>query len=297
MPRLHTLLDALAGRLERMDRLDGVAATLVDAGQKLRPPGPVTDVLSGVPAGHPAHPVLVTVPLGAWTSTTVLDIVGESTAARRTAGFGVLAALPAVATGFSDWMETDGAERRVGLVHAAVNDVGLVLQAASWWVRGRDRHALGVALSALGLAAVTVGGWLGGHLTYALGVGVDTTAFQKLPDDWTDVGALDELPEGTPVFVAAGDAPLVALRRGTRVSVLTDRCTHRGAPLHEGTLVDGCLECPWHGSRFDADTGAVVRGPATRPQVALQTRVRDGRVEVRQGDEPRTLRMNPVTAH
>ena len=42
------------------------------------------------------------------------------------------------------------------------------------------------------------------------------------------------------------------------------------------------------------DDGAVVRGPATRPAAAFETRVVAGRVQVRRSTEERTLRLNPV---
>ncbi len=44
-----------------------------------------------------------------------------------------------------------------------------------------------------------------------------------------------------------------------------ERCTHAGGPLSQGTLRGRIVECPRHGSRFDVATGAVLRGPATRP--------------------------------
>lgn len=293
MPRPNVLIEKLAERVERASSLDPVAAKVGALAQQLGP-GRVKDALSGTAAGHPVHPVLVTVPLGAWVTASVLDLAGERDAARRSVGFGVLAALPAVATGLSDWAETSGAEQRVGLVHAAVNDTGIAIYAASWLARHRDRHGLGAVLSAVGLAVVSVGGWLGGHLTYAQGVGVDTTAFQQYPDEWRDVAALVDLAEGTPTQLDGDGVPLVAVRRGDDVAVLADRCTHRGAPLHEGPVVDGCLECPWHGSRFDLSDGSVVRGPATRPQPVVEVRVVAGRVQVRRADEPRSLRTNPV---
>jgi len=79
---------------------------------------------------------------------------------------------------------------------------------------------------------------------------------------------------------------------GTIVA-LADRCTHRGGPLHQGTLEDGCIVCPWHGSHFALD-GSVVAGPATRPAAAYEVMVAEGQVMIRRADEPRTLRKNPV---
>jgi phenylpropionate dioxygenase-like ring-hydroxylating dioxygenase large terminal subunit len=109
------------------------------------------------------------------------------------------------------------------------------------------------------------------------------------------VAAEADVVSGRLLAASAGGVPVLLTRApdGTPV-VLADRCTHRGAPLHEGELRDGCIVCPWHGSEF-ALGGSVVRGPATRPQAAYEVQVVDGRVLVRRADEPRTLRTNPVS--
>ncbi len=72
--------------------------------------------------------------------------------------------------------------------------------------------------------------------------------------------------------------PLLVLRRGGTVNVLSDRCSHLSGPLHEGELEDGCVVCPWHGSTFRLADGSVRRGPATAPVPAFDTRVSSGRV-------------------
>ena len=61
------------------------------------------------------------------------------------------------------------------------------------------------------------------------------------------------------------------------------RCSHAGGPLDEGDVDDGhcTVTCPWHQSEFRLDSGAVVHGPATVPQVAYDVRVTGGRIEVR----------------
>ena len=121
---------------------------------------------------------------------------------------------------------------------------------------------------------MSAAGWLGGHLTYALGVGVDTTAFQSLPTDWTDAAELSAIGD-QPLGVDVGGVPVVLFRTAGGIAALAGRCTHRGGPLHEGQVSDGCISCPWHGSRFAAD-GAVRSGPATRPQPRLDTRAVNG---------------------
>jgi nitrite reductase/ring-hydroxylating ferredoxin subunit/uncharacterized membrane protein len=299
MPSLTGLLsrafDRVSDTLERADVLDSTADAVDSVARKL-PSGPVKDALSGSAIGHPAHPVLVQVPIGAFLSASFLDVLpGEATAARRLIGLGVLSSVPASLAGLSDWSDTGGAERRVGLVHMTLNSLALGLYGASWWARrdGRSGTA-GPVLAFAGLTVVSASGWLGGHLAYALGVGVDTTAFQKPPTTWTDALPEVNLTEGRPVVVTVEDTPVLVVRLNGQLHAIGDRCTHRGGPLHEGTITDGCVECPWHQSEFDLRDGAVVRGPATRPEPVFLTRVVDGLVQVRR-DEERSLRLNPTS--
>jgi nitrite reductase/ring-hydroxylating ferredoxin subunit len=106
------------------------------------------------------------------------------------------------------------------------------------------------------------------------------------------VAASDEVTVGFTQVRAGGVALLLTRVAGTPTA-LTDRCTHRGAPLSDGERRDDCVVCPWHGSTFELATGAVRRGPATRPQPAYEVREAGGRVSVRRV-EPRSLRTNPV---
>ena len=279
----------LVERLERTDALDGVAGAVQRNAQAVYRPGALKDALSGTWLGHPLHPLLILMPLGCWTSASFLDLAGgpgSRAAADRLLAAGVVSALPTAAAGASDWSDTEGAERRVGFVHALGNSAALVCFTASWVARKRGRRAKGVALALAGHAFAGFSGYLGGHLTYATGVGVDTTAFQSGPEDWTPVLDADEVPEGRAVGADVGGVRLLLVRDGSEVRALAARCTHRGGPLDEGDVADGCVTCPWHGSRFELATGDIARGPATSPQPAYETRVVAGRVEVRRS-EPR----------
>jgi nitrite reductase/ring-hydroxylating ferredoxin subunit/uncharacterized membrane protein len=291
MKMLPAALERLSVALENATVLDPAA----DQYQKLAaliPSGAVKDTLSGTYLGHPAHPILVTVPIGTFTSAVALDLTGgDPDTVRKLIGFGLLSGFPTALTGLSDWGDTSGAERRVGLVHAASNNLGLLLFAASWVARRRGGS--GRALALAGYSMFGVGGWLGGHLSYALGVGVDTTAFSVPPKSWKDACAESDLVDGVPLAASVGDLPVLVIRRGAQITAMGNRCTHRGAPLHKGEVVDGCIVCPWHGSRFDLTDGSVDQGPATRPQPMLETRVLDGRVQVRRM-ESRALRANTV---
>src|SRR4051794_8147120 len=123
----------LVEQLERATELDDLAKKVQGAVGSALPPGPRKDALSGTWLGHPLHPLLILGPLGCWTSATLLDLVGgkgSRKAADRLVAFGVLAAVPTAAAGASDWADTAGGERRVGLVHGLSNAAGVVCFAA-----------------------------------------------------------------------------------------------------------------------------------------------------------------------
>jgi nitrite reductase/ring-hydroxylating ferredoxin subunit len=133
-----------------------------------------------------------------------------------------------------------------------------------------------------GFGVVTTSAYLGGHLSLGKGIGVDQTAFDAGPTDWQPVIADADLPEGSPTPVTVGAVPLLLVRRGATIYAISNRCNHRGCSLHEGDFSgEASVVCPCHGSTFSLDDGALLHGPATAPQPAYLTRVRDGKVEVR----------------
>jgi nitrite reductase/ring-hydroxylating ferredoxin subunit/uncharacterized membrane protein len=294
MKRVATLLDRVEEAIENATVLDPLAEALTRLNHKVWGHGKLRDLLSGTPLGHPAHPLLVTLPIGSWTSAMVLDAFGDDEAATALIGFGLLSALPTAATGASDWSYTSGAERRVGTVHLLLNGLVIGSYAASWFARKAGHRRAGITLSAVGATLLVKSGWLGGHLIYALGVGVDTHAFQQFPSGWHDVAADADVREGAWTAADVDGVAIGLTRHRGKVVAMTTRCTHRGGPLHEGEISDGCVECPWHGSRFSVEDGTVRRGPATRPQTALHVRVEAGRVAVSRPPLERTLRKNPV---
>lgn len=288
-------LERAADRIERAESLDRAADGLASALEKpLQKSARLRGLLSGTVAGHPVHPLLVTLPIGSFVAASALDVAGESAAAQKLVGLGLITAVPTAATGGSDWVYTNGAERRVGFVHAVSNWLALGTYTASWLLRRRGHSTAGAGLALAGGTLLSVGGWLGGHLVYARGVGVDTTAFLVAPEDWQDTVSETELAEGEPVAAEVGGVPIVLIRQGEQVFALDDRCSHRGGPLHEGSVSDGCISCPWHESLFRIDDGAVVHGPATRPQRHWEVRRRYGVIQVRIRDEAGSLRANVV---
>ena len=279
------LLESAMKRLEDAAVLDRPARSLAAAVSAATAPRLVKNALSGSWLGHRLHPALIPAPLGFWAGALVFDGIGTQPAryaADVLVGAGVATSLPTAAAGLSDWAETVGAARRVGLVHAALNTTALACYTASLVARALGRRKPGVALSLVGAGAVTLGGYLGGHLSYVLAIGVERKGFYGPgPEEWTPVLAADELPQREPRLVRAADVDIVLYRDGDRVHALAERCNHEGGPLHEGTFQDGCVTCPWHGSTFRLRDGAVVRAPAAASQPVYETRVSDGKLEVR----------------
>ncbi|MFF7051488.1 Rieske 2Fe-2S domain-containing protein [Streptomyces griseorubiginosus] len=281
--RENRLLRLLA-RLEREPRLDPVADTL-GAGIRSLPLGRARDVLHGTWLGHPVHPLLVQVPIGSWLSAAVLDLRKDRPReAGLLVGLGLAAAAPAALTGAVDWAELNPPQKRVGLVHALANTAAVTLYSASLACRATGRTRAGRTLGFLGFAAVGAGGMLGGHLAYrqASGANHAEAVPHLVSQGWHRIGALDDLPPGLPVRRSVDDVPVMVLR-GTdgAIHALGDQCSHLAGPLSEGTVSDGCVQCPWHGSVFRLSDGLNVRGPAVAPQPAFAARVVDGQVEVR----------------
>ncbi|GAA2285954.1 hypothetical protein GCM10010145_39710 [Streptomyces ruber] len=283
LPRQNRTL-WLLDRLEREPRADRVIETL-RKGVRALPLGSGRDLLHGRWLGHPVHPLAVQVPIGSWFSAAVLDLrPGRSREAGLLVGVGLAAAAPAALAGAVDWAELHREQQRVGLVHALANTAAVGLYAASLVCRVRGRAGAGRAYGFLGLTAVGIGGMLGGHMAYRQASGANHA--EEVPhvvrEGWHRVGAVADLPAGEPVRRSVDDVPVLVVREpGGQVHALAERCSHLGGPLAEGTVADGCVRCPWHGSVFRLADGWNVRGPATAPQPAFDTRIVDGHVEVR----------------
>ena len=285
-------MDSLSPEQNRLleqwsDQLQGLIRVGVEQG------GPAArrmkNWLNGVWLGHPLHPALTDLTLGAWSTGLLMDVVGATGPADAAITVGVLNAVPTALAGAADWSDVSGEPRRTGLVHALLNSAGLAFMLASLFARRTERRALGIGLSTAGLFLSGMSGWLGGHLVFVMGTNVSRTAFEPEVDDFQVVARAEALEAGK-LFGAAANVdgtrvPLVLLRRGGTIMALSGACTHWGGPLAEGRLVssvDGdCVECPWHGSQFSMVDGSVVQSPATVPAHVWEARINVGNVEVR----------------
>jgi nitrite reductase/ring-hydroxylating ferredoxin subunit/uncharacterized membrane protein len=243
------------------------------------------NALHGVWLGHPLHPVFTDLPIGAWTTALALDTTaqgdsGKLRAATFAMGVGLAGAIGAAVTGLTDWSETDGESRRAGLIHGLLNVTATALMATSFALRRHDSHDGGRKCAWAGYAIAVGAAYLGGDLVYGQRLGVTHAAVGPLRE-FTRVIDSGALAEGTMMRVQAADDAVLLVRQHGRVCALAHSCSHLGGPLSEGTLKEGSVICPWHGSEFSLDDGRVLNGPATQPQPCFVARERDGYVEIK----------------
>ncbi|WP_437620578.1 DUF2231 domain-containing protein [Sorangium sp. So ce1151] len=180
---------AVLEEIEQQDWIDRIADPLQRGIRSvLRRAPTVAKVLHGKFLGHPLHPVLVTIPIGAWSCALVLDLAGIGggrkvhRGADATAAIGLAGAVAAAAAGLADWSTTLGSAKRIGFVHGAMNMAIAGLYGASLASRAVGLRSLGIALSTTGFGLAGASGWLGGELIYRYGVGVSNDACERKPE-------------------------------------------------------------------------------------------------------------------
>jgi nitrite reductase/ring-hydroxylating ferredoxin subunit len=294
-------MDKLGDFISRQSWLEPVESALgaiadfiflksVPLGEKVR------NFFHGVWFGHPLHPAITDVPLGAWTAATTLDIyevaTGDKSLARGSdfaVGLGLIGAAGAALTGLNDWNYCYEKPRRVGALHAMVNLTATACYLGSWWQRRNGCRRAGLTTGFTGYALSIVGAYLGGHLVYNERIGVNH-APEELPEKFVPVMKDAELPEGKMCKAEANGLPVLVVRRGERIFVMAEKCSHLGGPLSEGEFDGETVVCPWHYSKFSIEDGSILVGPATYAQPCFEVRVRDGEIEVR---SPRGMVANP----
>lgn len=238
---------------------------------------PIRSFLNGTWLGHPLHAVLTDVPIGALLLVIVLDVLGQPTGADVALVLGILAMLASAVIGFADYSVTDGKARGRATVHATLMVVALLVYLVSLGLRagGPADRTVPIGLSIVGFLILSAGAYVGGDAVFALGNMVDRHAWRPAGAKWGPL-EVGDLPDGTPVKARLGLQNLVVVRSGETIHALHDQCAHAGGPLSGGRLVDGCIECPWHASRFELATGRRRRGPTVYDQPAYEVRPAEG---------------------
>ena len=244
---------------------------------------PIRDLLQGRWLGHPLHAASTDIPIGMLLGSVVLDVIGQPIAADVTLVLTILFMVASALAGLADYSETQGTALTRATLHATLMTVALVLLIISALLRAgspTDR-ALPIALSIIGFLIVTASAYIAGDVVYVLGNMVSRHAFRGAGTKWIhldtgEVTDLAQLPEATPTKMRAGINDLLVVRVGDRIHALHAVCAHAGGPLPEGRVVDDCIECPWHFSRFRLTDGLAKRGPTVYDQPAYEVRSAEG---------------------
>ena len=267
---------------------DGWATPLGDFNHRwlsalFRPIRPLKDFLNGVWLGHPLHAAATDIPIGTLLLVVVLDLLNQPAAADVALVATILFMLAAAVTGAADYTDTDGTARARATLHSTLMVVALLLLLISLAIRAgapadrtdpdravadripdRDRGRLrrrGRRLRVRQHGQPPRVPWRRDQMDQARHRRRDRPA---------------TLPEATPTKAKAGINDLVLVRVADSIHALHAVCAHAGGPLAQGTFVDGCVECPWHGSRFRVTDGHVRRGPALYDQPAYEIRAAEG---------------------
>ena len=278
------------GRQEWLKPLEDNLQKIIHRAFRFRGGQQAKNFLHGTWIGHPLHVILTDLPIGAWTTAIVFDALDSmgvrsySAAADAAVIVGLVGAAGAAAAGLTDWQDVDPPARRVGLVHGVLNVASVALFGSSLVSRRRGNRTTGRSLAALGYAVSAVAARLGGNLVYGQKIGVDHTASERLPDEFTPVLPESDLHDAAPIRADYNGTAILLVRRGSQIYALAETCSHLGGPLSEGKLDGEIIQCPWHGSRFSILDGRVVDGPAVHPQPCLEARILNGQIEVRKSN-------------
>ncbi len=281
---------------QRVEQLESVGEVGMQVGRAVHqavleggePAREVADILHGTWLGHPLHPPLTDVTIGAWMLGAAFDAVGElgdddfaREVGDRLAAIGTASAIPTALTGLADYSTLPKPAAPTGTLHGLLNTINFGLYLLSLRERNRGRRRRGLLFSGIAVGLGTAAAWLGGQLVYHHKVGVDRSERFSGPEEWQAVLGENELPERQARCVEVDGKKVLVYRSDGRVHAIGAVCSHAGGPLHEGDFDGVRVQCPWHDSVFDLRDGSIVHGPATHPQPAFDARVREGQIEIR----------------
>jgi nitrite reductase/ring-hydroxylating ferredoxin subunit/uncharacterized membrane protein len=189
---------------------------------------------------------------------------------------GVAFALLAAVPGIIDYIFTvppNSSAKSRAAKHGLINVTVVVLFLATWFYRQRDEASTSIILiaEAIGVILLFISGWLGGTLVYRNQIGVDPRyahagkwkeEYVKDGNGPLQVATADELNVNQMKLVHIKGKRIVIGRTETGYVAFDDRCTHKGGSLAGGSMMCGTVQCPWHGSQFHVENGAVTAGPA-----------------------------------
>lgn len=247
---------------------------------------------------HPIHPILIAFPIAFFIGTLLFDLLAlfyDNDNFRNTARYlvtaGIIAGLIAAVPGIVDYIFTvppkSSAKKRATL-HGLTNTGSIIIFSVALYYRQQQSPAEGIVitLESLGVIAMMIAGWMGGTLVYRNQIGVDPRyahagKWKEVYLDDTasvEVATSEELKVNQMKLIHIKDKRIVLGRTEKGYVAFDDRCTHKGGSLAGGALMCNTVQCPWHGSQFNVETGAVTAGPAKEGISTYTIQEVDGRV-------------------
>ncbi|GAA4313813.1 DUF2231 domain-containing protein [Compostibacter hankyongensis] len=249
--------------------------------------------------GHPLHPILVGFPIAFFTGTLVFDVLGwiadpslyDTALYLEIAGLfcGLLAAVP----GMIDLTQTvpprSSAKKR-GISHGLLNGTALVFFAAALFYRLQSEGiviAVLLGLEIIGMIFLFCAAWMGGTLVYRNQIGIDPRyaeagkwkeLYPVVSNGQLEIPGAGALKVNQMRLVHAGGKRIVIARTEQGFAAFDDHCSHKGGSLAGGAMICGTVQCPWHGSQFDVNTGEVRAGPAQEKIGTYATALRNGKL-------------------
>jgi uncharacterized membrane protein/nitrite reductase/ring-hydroxylating ferredoxin subunit len=254
--------------------------------------------------GHPIHPALIPFPFAFLYGAFFFDLAGRVaerptwwTTGAYLSVLGIVAALIAAVPGFIDYFTTvppKSSGKQRATKHMLVNLASVTLFFVAWLTRGDAAvmpSATELVLEGLGVALLTAGGWMGGVLVNRNQIGVDhryaragkwkeESVRPGRPAQAVVVAQADELQVDQMKLLRVNGRRIVLARTETGYVAFDDRCTHRGGSLAGGVMINGVVQCPWHGSQFDCQGGGVKAGPAESPIATYRVDESQGKVRL-----------------
>jgi nitrite reductase/ring-hydroxylating ferredoxin subunit/uncharacterized membrane protein len=206
---------------------------------------------------------------------------GARQAADRLIAIGNLSAIPTAVAGLADYSTIPQDATTTGATHGLLNSLALGLYTLSMVSRQTRHRSMALLYSGMGFGLLLIAAWLGGEMTYRYRVGVNRVEAPDGLKKWKAVLEDEELREHRPRRVELDDQPVLVYRHQGEVYAVGAVCPHAGGPLEKGKFAGCQVECPWHQSVFDLNTGRVVHGPATYAVPTYETRLRQGKIEIR----------------
>ena len=248
--------------------------------------------------GHPIHPILVPFPLAFLIGALVFDILGliyDKDSFFVTGKYlsiaGIISALGAAIPGIIDYTSTvppKSSAKKRATKHGLINITAVILFSIAVINKYDSANfSLIIILEVAGLICLGIGGWMGGTLSYRNQIGVDIRYANA--GKWNEiklesahgnyeVAKMDELKSNQMKLIRVGDKRIVLGKTEKGFFAFDDFCTHKGGSLAGGALICGTVQCPWHGSQFDVESGKLKAGPAKKNIKTYQIKEKEGKI-------------------